>query len=106
MASYRIKLSLYFSGQSIGYHRSLQQMIGSSQIDLEQFEASIASYRKALELVEKSSEDQNAKDINKGDIMQYMAMGYKSSNNLKEAIVSLRKVFWRKLIFCRRELNY
>ena len=87
MASHRIKLSLYFSGQSIGYHRSLQQMIGSSQIDLEQFEASIASYRKALELVEKSSEDQNAKDINKGDIMQYMAMGYKSSNNLKEAIV-------------------
>ena len=62
-------------------------MIGSSQLDLEQFEASIASYRKALELVEKSSEDQNAKDINKGDIMQYMAMGYKSSNNLREAIV-------------------
>ena len=79
-----MKRSLYFSEQSIGYKRSLQQIIGSCQIDLAQFEASMVSYRKALELVDQSFEDQ--KHIPKGDIMHNIALGYFYLNKLNEAI--------------------
>ena len=82
-----MKLSSHFSEQGIGYQRSLQQIVGFCQIILEQFEAGILSYFKALELIEKSPEDQDTKDINKGDIMQNIATGYEFLNNPKEAIV-------------------
>ena len=84
-----MKLSLYLSEQSIGYQISLLQKIGSCQADLQQFEASISSYRKALELVEKSYDEQNEKFISYhtlGAIMHNIATSYEKLNNLKEAI--------------------
>ena len=68
-----MKLSLYLSEQSIGYQISLLQKIGSCQADLQQFEASISSYRKALELVEKSYDEQNERFISYHKIRGYHA---------------------------------
>ena len=69
-----MKLPFYFSGQNIGYQRFFQQTIGDCQRESEQFEASIVSYKKALELVDSSSGDENSKNINKGSIMHNMAI--------------------------------
>ena len=88
---------MYFSEQSIGYQISLHLKIGSCQADLEQFEASISSYRKALEIYEKFEkffDDQNETIISRGAngaIMHNMATSYEKLNNLKKAIEWYKK---------------
>ena len=77
----------YLSDEIIDYKRSFQQTIGDCQQDLEQFEASIVSYEKALELADSSSDDENSKNINKGAIMHNMAISFKALNKIKEAII-------------------
>ena len=58
---------------------------------MEQFEASIVNYHKALELVDKYPEDINEKHIMQGKIMHNMALGYDNLNNHKEAIEWCKK---------------
>ena len=86
-----MKLTFYFSGQNIGYQRFFQQTIGDCQRESEQFEASIVSYEKALELADSSSGDENSKNINKGVIMHNMGISYEALNKTKEAINCLKQ---------------
>jgi tetratricopeptide (TPR) repeat protein len=76
----------YLSDEYIDYKRSFQQEVGDCQNYLEQFEASIVSYKKALELADSSSGSENSKNTNKEAIMHNMATSYWFLNNLEEAI--------------------
>ena len=76
----------YLSDKNIYYKRSFQQTIGDCQRKSEQFEPSIVSYKKALELADSSSDDENSKNIVKGEIMHDMAISFKALNKIEEAI--------------------
>lgn len=76
----------YSLDEAIDVKRSLQQYIGDSQYDLEQFQASLVSYHKALELMGQTSGDQYSKNEKKGHIMHNMGMSNKTLNRLEEAI--------------------
>ena len=78
--------SFLFSDQNIDYQRRFKEMIGDCQRHSEQFEASILSYDEALKLADQFSGNENSKNINKGDIMHHMAISFRATNKIEEAI--------------------